>query len=123
MSDGVSNVLVQDCSAGALLHGMQVKGTKYRGGYVKNVTVTDCQLLQITIFSAVDYGNDGEAAPVLPTFKNFVFKNIDLSQATIKEPVIDINGFKDRADKLRNVTFNNITLPANTKVLSTMLSM
>ena len=116
MSGGVSDVLVQDCKAGALLHGMQIKGTKDRGGYVKNVTVTDCQLLQITIFSAVNYNNDGEAAPEVPTFENFVFRNIDLSQAPIKEPVIDINGFKDAAHKLKNVIFTNITLPENAKV-------
>jgi exo-poly-alpha-galacturonosidase len=117
MSGGVSDVLVQDCKAGALLHGMQIKGTKDRGGYVKNVTVTDCQLLQITVFSAVGYNNDGEAAPQIPTFENFTFKNIDLSMATSKEPVIDINGFKDPAHRLRNVIFANITLPENAKVV------
>jgi exo-poly-alpha-galacturonosidase len=117
MSGGVSDVLVQDCSAGALLHGMQIKATKDRGGYVRNVTVTDCQLLQITIFSAVNYNNDGEPAPELPTFENFVFKNIDLSKATVKEPVIDINGFKDPAHRLRNVSFINIILPESAKVV------
>lgn len=117
MSGGVSDVLVQDCKAGALLHGMQIKGTKERGGYVKNVTVTDCELLQITIFSAVNYNNDGEAAPETPTFENFVFKNIDLSNASIKEAVIDINGFKDIAHRLRNVTFTNVILPENAKVV------
>lgn len=116
MSGGVSDVLVQDCRAGALLHGMQIKGTKERGGYVKNVTVTDCQLLQITIFSSLNYNNDGAAAPEPPTFENFVFRNIDLSKAPVKEPVIDINGFKDPAHKLKNVTFTNITLPENAKV-------
>jgi exo-poly-alpha-galacturonosidase len=116
MSGGVSDVLVQDCKAGALLHGMQIKGTKDRGGYVKNVTVTDCQLLKITIFSAVNYNNDGEPAPVLPTFENFVFRNIDLSAASIKEPVININGFKDPAHRLKNVAFENIVLPEGAKV-------
>ncbi|QNA42680.1 glycosyl hydrolase family 28 protein [Lacibacter sediminis] len=117
MSGGVSGVLVQDCKAGALLHGMQIKGTKDRGGYVKNVTVDNCQLMKITIFSAVNYNNDGEAAPVLPTFENFVFKNIDLSQANVKEPVININGFTDPKHKLRNVVFTNLTLPENGKVV------
>jgi len=117
MSGGVSDVLVQDCKAGALLHGMQIKATKDRGGYVRNVTVTDCQLLQITIFSAVNYNNDGEPAPELPTFENFIFKNIDLSKAGVKEPVININGFNDPAHKLRNVRFNNILLPENAKVV------
>ncbi|HEX7905279.1 MAG TPA: glycoside hydrolase family 28 protein [Chitinophagaceae bacterium] len=117
MSGGVSGVLVQDCKAGALLHGMQIKGTKDRGGYVKNVTVDNCQLLKITIFSAVNYNNDGEAAPVLPTFENFVFKNIDLSQPNVKEPVININGFNHPAHKLRNVSFVNIILPEGAKVV------
>ena len=117
MSGGVSGVLIRDCKAGALLHGVQIKGTKERGGYVKNVTVTDCQLLKITIFSAVNYNNDGEAAPVLPTFENFVFNNIDLSKANIKEPVININGFNHPAHKLKNVVFTNITLPENGNVV------
>lgn len=117
MSGGVSDVLVQDCKAGSLLNGMQIKGTKERGGYVRNVTVTDCQLLKITIFSALNYNNDGEAAPVIPTFEKFVFQNIDLTQANTNEPVININGFKDPEHKLRNVLFTNIILPLNGKVL------
>jgi exo-poly-alpha-galacturonosidase len=117
MSGGVSDVLVQDCKAGALINGMQIKGTKDRGGYVRNVTVTDCQLLKITVFSAVNYNNDGEAAPEIPTFENFTFKNIDLSMATLKDPVININGFKDPAHRLRNVTFTNITMPENAKIV------
>jgi exo-poly-alpha-galacturonosidase len=117
MSGGVSGVLVQDCKAGALLHGMQIKGTKDRGGYVRNVTVADCQLLQITIFSAVNYNNDGDPAPEVPSFENFVFKNIDLSEASVKEPVIDINGFKDPAHRVKNVSFSNIILPENAKLV------
>ncbi|GAB3868282.1 glycoside hydrolase family 28 protein [Hymenobacter segetis] len=117
MSGGVSEVLVQDCKAGPLLHGMQIKGTKDRGGYVRNVTVRECQLRQITIFSAVNYNNDGAPAPEIPTFENFVFQNIDLSEASAAEPAININGFKDPAHRLRNVTFSNIRLPDNAKVV------
>lgn len=117
MSGGVSDVLVQDCKAGALLHGLQIKGTKERGGYVKNVTVVDCQLLQITIFSALNYNNDGAAAPEPPIFANFAFLNIDLSQATGKEPVMDLNGFTDAAHKLKNCTFTNIITPNNARII------
>lgn len=116
MSGGVSDVLVQDCTAGALLHGMQIKGTKDRGGYVKNVTVADCQLLKITIFSAVNYNNDGAAAPEPPVFENFVFRNIDLSKALTKEPVININGFKAEGHKLKNVVFDAIKLPGGAEI-------
>ncbi|RYE27112.1 MAG: glycoside hydrolase family 28 protein [Sphingobacteriaceae bacterium] len=116
MSGGVSDVLVQDCKAGALLHGMQIKGTKERGGYVKNVTVSNCELLQITVFSTVNYNNDGAAAPEVPIFTNFVFKDINLSKADIKQPVIDINGFKDPGHQLLNVSFTNVILPENAVV-------
>ncbi|BAV04097.1 Polygalacturonase [Filimonas lacunae] len=117
MSGGVSDVLVEDCQAGALLHGMQIKGTKDRGGYVKNVTVNNCQLLKITVFSAVNYNNDGEPAPETPTYSNFTFENIDLSAASEKEAAININGFKDPAHRLKNVYFNNIKLSENATIL------
>lgn len=116
MSGGVSDVLVQDCKAGALLNGMQIKGTKERGGYVRNVTVTDCELLKITIFSKLNYNNDGDAAPEPPVFENFVFKNVDLTKANAKEPVIKINGFKDPAHRLKNVLFEDIFLPVGARV-------
>lgn len=117
MSGGVSDVLVQDCKAGKLLHGLQIKGTKERGGYVKNVTVADCQLLQITIFSAVNYNNDGAAAPEPPTFAHFVFKNIDLSQASGREPVMDLNGFKDDGHKLQDCIFSDILIPEKARII------
>ncbi len=117
MSGGVSDVLVQDCKAGALINGMQIKGTKERGGYVRNVTVADCQLLKITVFSKLNYNNDGEGAPEPPIFENFVFKNIDLSKASVKEPVININGFSDPAHKLKNVNFINVLMPEKSKVI------
>jgi exo-poly-alpha-galacturonosidase len=73
--------------------------------------------LQITIFSAVNYNNDGAAAPEPPFFENFVFRNIDLSKAAGKEPVMDLNGFKDDAHKLKNCSFTNIIIPENAKVV------
>lgn len=116
MSGGVSNVLVRDCQAGPLLYGMQIKGTKDRGGYVRNVNVLDCRMQQITIFSAVNYNNDGAPAPVVPTFENFSFSNIDLTTTTGKAPVIDINGFSEPGHLLKNVSFSNITTIAGAKV-------
>ena len=96
---------------------MQIKGTRDRGGYVRNVTIVDCQLLQITIFSAVNYNNDGDPAAEVPTFENFVFKNIDLSKASTNEPIMDINGFKETGHRLKNVTFSNINIPANSTIV------
>ncbi len=116
MSGGVSDVLIQDCTAGALLHGMQIKATKDRGGYVRNVQVADCKLLKITIVSSLNYNNDGEAAPELPTFENLSFRNIDLSDASTKEPVININGFTGMSHRVKKLTFQNIVLPDGASV-------
>ena len=40
-----------------------------------------------------------------------------MSQPPVNEPVININGFKDPAHLLRNVSFTNIVMPENAKVV------
>jgi polygalacturonase len=116
MSGGVSDVFIQDCKIGNLLHVLQIKATKDRGGYVRNVTVRDCELLKITLYTALNYNNDGEAAPVLPQFSDMEFSNLDLTKANTKEPVIDINGFSDASHYTRNLIFKNIKLPENAQI-------
>ena len=116
MSGGVRNVLVEDCVAGKLLHGLQIKGTKDRGGFVDGVTVRDCDLQKITIFTALDYNNDGKPAPEQPYFRNFRFTNIDLTNADAKSPVIVVNGFSAPGHRTQHVAFEKIKLPADAKV-------
>ena len=116
MSGGVRNVLVEDCIAGPLLHGLQIKATEERGGFVENVTVRDCDLRQITVYTKLNYNNDGQAAPTPPHFRNFRFENIDLTQADPKKPVIVLNGFQASGHETRNVSFENLKLPAGAKV-------
>ncbi len=110
MSGGVSDVLVRDCITGNLLHGLQIKGTKDRGGYVKDISVKDCALRQITVYSAVNYNNDGEAAPQSPYYKNLEFSHIDMSQ-TKKKEVIVIQGFEKDNHFTENVRFEDVRLP------------
>lgn len=93
MSGGVRGVVIEDCVAGPLLHGLQIKATPARGGFVEDVVVRDCDLRQITIYTELPYNNDGEAAPTPPIFRNFRFENIDLTKADPNKPVIVVNGF------------------------------
>ena len=116
MSGGIRNVLVQDCIAGALLYGFQVKATKDRGNVVENVTVRDCDLQMITVLTALAYNNDGEPAPTEPYFRNFRFLNIDLTHANPAKPVIVVNGFAAEGHRTRNIAFENIKLPAGAVV-------
>jgi polygalacturonase len=112
MSGGVRDVFIQDCKIGNLMHGLQIKGTKDRGGYVKNVIVRDCDLLKITLYTELNYNNDGEPAPELPLFSDMEFSNLNLSAAKPGEIIMDINGFADEAHYTKNIIFRNINLPA-----------
>ncbi len=117
MSGGVRNVSVRDCKAGNLINGMQIKATKDRGGFVENVRVKDCDLLKITIFTVLDYNNDGEAAPVLPYFKELEFTNINMSHANTNDTVIIAQGFSDVKNYTSNVVFKDIILPENATII------
>lgn len=112
MSGGVRNVLIRDCVAENLLNGMQIKGTPARGGYVENVSVKDCSLRKITVFSSVGYNNDGAPAPVSPYYKDLVFSHIDMRGAT-ENPVIIVQGFAKISHYTKDVRFADITLPAH----------
>ncbi len=116
MSGGVREVVVEDCIAGDLLYGFQIKATKDRGGFVEDVTVRNCNLRMITVYSSVPYNNDGEAASKQPYFRNLRFIDIDLSQAKTDKPVIDINGFSANGHQTRKVTFDAIKLPAKATI-------
>ncbi|HEX2853385.1 MAG TPA: glycoside hydrolase family 28 protein [Opitutaceae bacterium] len=111
MSGGIRNVLVQDCVAGALLNGMQIKATKDRGGVVENVTVRDCNLQKITVLTALAYNNDGEPAPEPPYFRNFRFVNLDLSTAKPDSAVVIVNGFTAAGHRTKDIRFENVKLP------------
>ncbi len=116
ISGGVRGVRVEDCVAGELLNGLQIKGTPERGGFVEDVTVRDCALRQITVYTKLSYNNDGAAAPAQPFFRNFRFENIDLTQADPKKPVIIVNGFEADGHRTAQVRFEGIRLPAGAKV-------
>jgi polygalacturonase len=116
MSGGVRGVLVQDCIAGDLLNGMQIKATKDRGNVIEDVVVRDCDLQKITILTRLNYNNDGAAAPEQPFFSNFRFVNIDLSKAPNKGPVIIVNGFPQPGHRTANVLFENICLPKGGRI-------
>ncbi len=116
ISGGVRDVLIEDSVAGNLRHGLQIKATEERGGYVDNVVVRDCDLRQITVYTKLNYNNDGEAAPTPPRFRNFRFENIDLSKADLKKPVIHVNGFQTAGYETSEVSFENIRLPAGALV-------
>ena len=117
ISGGVENVVVRECKAGALINGMQIKATRERGAYIRNVDVRDCALQMITIFNRLSYNNDGEAAPTPPKFSDFTFRRLDLRGADVSKPVIVIHSFEEDAWKTENVLFSDIVLADGSQVL------
>jgi len=116
MSGGVKNVIVRDCEIGNLLYGVQIKGTKERGGIVEKILIKDCNLLKITIITNVSYNKDGAPAPDIPYFRDMEFSNLNMANADTKEDVISINGFSDTKHYTRNILLKNIKLPESSNI-------
>lgn len=116
ISGGVSDVLIQDCFAGDLLNGLQIKATPERGGYVENIRVEDCTIQKIRLLTRLNYNNDGKAADMLPLFKNMKFVNLNMTDASPEQTLIEVNGFVSPEHYTRDVLFKNILLPEKTIV-------
>jgi len=116
LSGGVKNVVIRDCELGHLDEGLRIKTNKFRGGYVENVTVKDCNLLKILITTSYTPNNDGAPAPELSVIKNLEFSNIDMTKAATKKPLISVDGFDDPKYYFKNMLFKDIKLPENATV-------
>ncbi len=116
MSGGVSDVYIWDCDFSKTYYGFEIKGTKKRGGYVKNIFMKDSKITRI-MMHAVKYNDDGIAAPTVPFFGDCRFENIIIcpeafdhrTEAVTHCPIITLTGF-DEEHKVENVVFENITV-------------
>ena len=117
MSGGIENIYFFDCDFSKTRFGVQIKTTKKRGGYVKNVYVKDLKLSAINI-RTVTYNDEGESANALARFNNFQFTDITLTGIDIGDVGnenklvnhIEINGFEENKLSfcdfyLRNINF------------------
>ena len=116
MSGGIEDVKIWDCDLGNSMYGIEIKGTKKRGGFVRDIHVSDCTLPRI-MFHSVGYNDDGIGAGVAPVFENCSFKNITLKgvyQNMEKEIVIcdaiELCGFDEPGHELKNIEFSDITI-------------
>ncbi len=117
MSGGINDVKIWDCDMSKSMFGIEIKGTKKRGGYVRNVQVNDCKIPRI-LFHSVGYNDDGISASVPPVFENCSFENIQILGRYYdnhkKEwgdcDVIELCGFDEPGHELRNIAFKDITL-------------
>ncbi|MBO5353168.1 MAG: glycoside hydrolase family 28 protein [Lachnospiraceae bacterium] len=118
MSGGVSDVKVWDCDFVSSRWGIQVKGTKKRGGYVTDVHARDCKTSKI-LYHTVLYNDDGVGSEVPPVFANASFRNIVVDGVHAKEfdlmesyelPAVKLFGFDEPGYYLKNVELSDITI-------------
>lgn len=109
ISGGVENVYIWDCNLVKAWHGLQIKGTCKRGGYVKNIHVQNCIVPCILVWE-VGYNDDGESAGHPPVFSDYYFENITVSgnEYEGKTRYIYLHGFEEAGYEVKNVIFKNL---------------
>lgn len=117
MSGGIEDVKIWDCDMAHSMFGIEIKGTKKRGGYVREVHVRDCKVPRIMLHS-VGYNDDGIGAPVPPVFEDCSFEGMEITghyydRHTNTEDdcdAIELCGFDAPGHELKNISFRNIEL-------------
>lgn len=117
MSGGIEDVRIWDCDMSESLFGIEIKGTKKRGGYVREIHVRDCAAPRV-MFHAVGYNDDGVGAPIPPVFENCSFEGIRLTGEYYDKhmekrgecDVIELVGFDEPGHELHNIAFRDVII-------------
>ncbi len=116
ISGGIGEVAIWDCDMSSSLYGIEIKGTKKRGGYVRNVTVRDSVAARI-LFHSVGYNDDGLGAPTPPVFENCIFDHVEITGEYLSHDrewmpceALELCGFDEPGHELKNIMFSNLTL-------------
>lgn len=117
MSGGVEDVKIWHCDLAHSLYGVQIKATKKRGGYVKNISVRDSVLSRF-IACAVLYNDDGIGSDVPPVFSGFSCERVRFTgwardyweKEDHPVPGIDLRGFDVPGYEARDMRFTDCAL-------------
>ena len=117
MSGGIEEVYIWDCRLLEAMSGIEIKGTKKRGGYVRNVFADNVETSHI-MFHSVGYNDDGIGAEHPPVFEKCSFTNLKLSGHFVDNrdnlpyecDCIEVIGFDEPNYEIKDITFENITL-------------
>ncbi len=111
MSGGVEDVRIWDCDLEKAVYGIEIKGTKKRGGYVRNVHMRDCRVARV-LMHAVGYNDDGIGAKTPPRFTDCTFENVTISgrymnrnSEIVECPAVEIVGFEEPGYEVQNIAF------------------
>ena len=116
MSGGVRDVKIWDCDLANTRYGVEIKGTKKRGGFVRDIHVENCTVSRV-LFHAVGYNDDGIGAKHPPLFEACSFKNLHIlgeyteyDDSKIACEAIELIGFDEPGYEINNITFENLLL-------------
>ena len=119
ISGGIEDVRIWDCDLVNSSYGVEIKGTKKRGGYVRNVQVRDCVLPRLMIHS-VSYNDDGEAASQPPVFEHCRFERLVLTGRGLDGPndwsdvaPLELIGFDTPGHELYDIVLKDCTICGN----------
>ena len=123
MSGGVEDVRIWDCDLEHSLYGVQIKGTKKRGGYVRDVHVSD-SILSRFLTCAVLYNDDGDGSSVPPRFSDIHLKRVHLTgwarnyweKEEHAMAAIDLSGFDVPGYEASDITCEECTLGKDTGI-------
>lgn len=115
MSGGIRDVRIWNCDLRNSAYGIEIKGTKKRGGYVKELYASHCIVPRILVH-AVPYNDDGEAAEHPPVFEKMCFSEIEITGECLNEETgcmepceyAQLCGFEKEGHGLRDIAFRKI---------------
>lgn len=122
MSGGVEDVCIWDCNLSNAMYGIEIKGTKKRGGYVRDVYVRDCTVARI-LMHAVGYNDDGIGAPVPPKFSSCTFENVHIMGKALNHenvvssvPAVELVGFNVPGYEVTDIVFRHCSIARDAEV-------
>ncbi len=129
ISGGIEDVKIWDCDVKSSLCGIEIKGTKKRGGYVRKIRVLDCRTSKIMLHS-VSYNDDGIAAETPPVFSDCYFENIEIGGEVLnpdrtwsQDAAIVVHGFDVPGYEARDISFRNILFSGRQEGMEQQFSM
>ena len=116
LSGGIENVFVWDCKLMDGVAGFRTKTTRKRGGYVKNVKIRNCELVDIRVWTGYPCNDDGEGAGYLTKLENFSFENVKVTgystepstQEAKQIPPVLLWGFDEKAHYIQGLKIKNL---------------
>ena len=118
MSGGVEDVKIWDCDLRVSRSGFEIKATKKRGGYVRNVSVQDCVLPRVIMHSVL-YNDDGIGAGIPPVLENCRFERLALTGLfqlserggeMVPCPPVELIGFDVPGHEIRDIVLRDIVV-------------